>query len=103
MGWHGSYYRGAMRAYRAAKREQAQVRRHAERTRERRRATCRKARGYRTYGAAALALVDCKIRRVLRGSVRRREQRIYACRDCGLFHLTSQPSRQRRRAEGIAA
>lgn len=104
MSWHGRYYRGAMREYRQRKRAAAEELQAASRERDRRRAVCRKNLGYSTRAAASLALLDCKIRRVLRGKERRREQRIYYCRTCLRYHLTSQPDRYAHpQPEGIAS
>lgn len=96
----GRYYRGAMRDRRQARRTAAETRQQIARHRPRQPPPCTKDRGYRTYAAAAMALLDCRIRRVLRGSRRRRETRIYPC-TCGQFHLTSQPSSTH--PEGVAA
>lgn len=54
---------------------------------------CGKAPFYSEH-AARMALVDAKIRRVLRHNTRRRECRVYACTNRpGIWHLTSQPAR----------
>lgn len=51
--------------------------------------TCGKIR-YPTLEQAEAALLDCRLRRMFRGRNRRKEKRVYACRDCGGFHLTAQ-------------
>jgi hypothetical protein len=40
---------------------------------------------------ARQAIVDARIMRELRGSTRRREDRVYLCPECASWHLTSQP------------
>lgn len=46
-----------------------------------------------TYRGACDELLRAKCARVLRHSQKRRECRIYACRECGSWHLTSSPGR----------
>ena len=63
---------------------------------------CRKRR-YASLDEAEAVLLRAKIARALgrRIAARRREQRVYACRNCAGWHLTSQPgkySEQRREA-----
>lgn len=41
--------------------------------------------------AASRALVECKISRALHNNTRRREQRVYECRHCRSWFLTSRP------------
>lgn len=49
---------------------------------------------YNSYDEAALILVDCKIRRQLRGRQHRREESVYYCGECNGFHLTSRAARR---------
>lgn len=46
---------------------------------------------FATEHEAGLALVNCKIDRTLHRNTKRQEQRIYACKECWGWHLTSQP------------
>lgn len=54
---------------------------------------CRDKVRFGSYDEAQLALVDAKIKRVLRGKQKRREERSYWCGGCNGFHLTSMASR----------
>lgn len=88
--WCGRYYPGAMRARRAARRAAALTRQKARRAHARSRQPCTK-QPFTTLEDAERALLDCQIRRVLKGREKRQERRIYVCRDCGAWHLTSHP------------
>ncbi|GAB3670473.1 hypothetical protein GCM10027597_01800 [Saccharopolyspora tripterygii] len=59
---------------------------------------CRKRR-YPTRGVAEAELLDCRIKRALHpdNNGNRHEQRVYACRRCQGWHLTSQPRMERPR------
>jgi hypothetical protein len=46
-----------------------------------------------TYQGALDALTAVKVKWVIRHQQRRRECRVYACRECGCWHLTSSPGR----------
>lgn len=83
MSWSGSYYPGAMRDHRAAKRARAAERRHG----------CPGKHVF-TEEEAKRALLDAQIARVIRGREKRRETRSYWCRHCDGWHLTSKPDRQ---------
>lgn len=54
---------------------------------------CQGKRRFGSYDEAALVVVNAKIQRSLRGSRKRREERVYWCGDCNGFHVTSLAAR----------
>lgn len=101
-GKHGRKNTGALRAYRARKREQAEARAAAATPKPPPGDCSRKAR-YPTLAEAEDALLTCKIARAIKGKTKRREMRVYVCRIHHCWHLTSKPDRHLQQPEGIAS